>query len=109
MAYDRKKAEELVKRVLDKLDKSSTQYGGNYILNDISRETDEEIIDIVGWPLMEALRLQETLQKLIYSADTIYWEKFLKNQTTEFLRILFNRVEQELEHRAHRRDIESAA
>ena len=96
MAYDRKKAEALVAKVLDKLDKSSIEYGSNYILNDISREVDEELIDIVGWPLMEVLRLQETMQKMIYKANDIYWEKFLKNQTDEFLQILEKKVVGEL-------------
>jgi hypothetical protein len=96
MAYDRKKAEELVKKVLDKLDKSNAVYKDAYVLNDIARETDEELLDIIGWPLMEVLRLQETLQKVIYSADNIYWEKFLKNQKFEFLQILLHRIAQEL-------------
>ena len=96
MAYDRKVAEALVAKVLDKLDKSSAIYKDAYVLNDISREVDEELVDIVGWPLMEVLRIQETMQKMIYNADNIYWEKFLKNQTTDFLEILFTKVEQEL-------------
>jgi tetrahydromethanopterin S-methyltransferase subunit A len=96
MAYDRKKAEELVKKVLDKLDKSNGVYKDAYVLNDISREVEEELVDIVGWPLMEVLRIQEAMQKMIYNADNIYWEKFLKNQTTEFLQTLEEKVLGEL-------------
>jgi hypothetical protein len=107
--YDRKKAEELIKKVLDKLDKSSAIYKDAYVLNDISREVDEELVDIVGWPLMEVLRIQETIQKIIYKADNIYWEKFLKNQTDEFLNVLQSKVVTELERRIHEKDIESAA
>jgi hypothetical protein len=100
MAYDRKKAEELLKKVLDKLDKSNGIYKDAYILNDCAREVEEEIVDIVGWPLMDALRLMETLQKMIYSVDRIYWEKFVKNQTTEFLETVMYKVIQELNKRS---------
>ncbi len=96
MPYDRKKAEELVKKVLDKLDKSNAVYKDAYVVNDIAREVDEELIDIVGWPLMEALRLREAMLGVIYSADNIYWEKFLKNQKTEFLYIILHRIAKEI-------------
>lgn len=96
MPYDRKDAEELVAIVLNKLDVSSEKYKDAYVLNDVTREVDEEIVDLVGWPLLQALRMRQAMRGLIVSADNIYWEKFLKNQTPEFLRTLIDKVTEEL-------------
>jgi hypothetical protein len=91
---------EMITLVTDKLFKSSQKYGtSSYVLNDMTREIQEEIVDLVGWSLMESIRLMEALQGKIYHADQIYWENFLQKQNTEFLKVLLDKVMEELEKR----------
>jgi hypothetical protein len=91
------KVADMITLVTDKLFKSSQKYGtSSYVLNDMTREIQEEIVDLVGWSLMESVRLMEALKGKIYHADEIYWENFLKRQDTSFLEVLKGRVSNEL-------------
>ena len=93
----------MITLVTDKLFKSSQKYGASsYVLNDMTREIQEEIVDILGWSLMESIRLMEALKGKIYHADEIYWENFLQKQNTEFLKVLLDKVMGELEKRRNK-------
>lgn len=96
MAYDPVEARKMMEDVLAKLAVSGEKYKDAYVLNDVTREIDEEIVDLIGWPLLQALRLREAFKEIQYSVDRIYWEKFLKNQNTDFLTRLHSEVTREL-------------
>jgi hypothetical protein len=96
MAYDPVKAQELLQLVLKKIEVSAEHYQDAYVLNDVPREVSEEIVDILGWTLLECLRVQETVLKRVYQIDRIHWEKFLKNQTDDFLVKLHDQTALEL-------------
>lgn len=100
MAYSKKDAETFLQQVIDKLDVSAKKYNDNaYQVADIPKEIEEELIDIVGWPLLEVLRIREVMAGKLARIEDIYWENFFKRQTTEFLRGLHERVSSEIDKR----------
>jgi hypothetical protein len=97
MAYDKKDAEKFLGKVMFKLDASAVKYSDNaYTIADIPKEVDEELIDLVGWPLLEVLRLREVLSGKLVKIEEIYWNTFLKRQTTEFLIGVYKKIFDEL-------------
>ena len=49
---------ELLEEVQKRIEVSYEKYGDQFLLADIKSEFDEEIFDIVGWPLLLAIRLK---------------------------------------------------
>jgi len=94
--------EELQKVVKTKLLKSSEKYGETYLINDVAKELREEIIDIVGWSTLEALRLLEVLNTRFVDLDKVYWKQFLKIQSTKTLATLAGRIGEELNKRGNK-------
>lgn len=90
---------ELINEALAKIEKSEAEYGDSYVLNDISRELGEELVDIVGWTLMQAARLKEIMLPAMRRLDTSFFDKFFTRQDTSFLEYLKEKVSEELEKR----------
>lgn len=88
--------DELFQAVKVKLEKSSSKYGETYWLNDINEELRQEIIDILGWTSLQALRLLTVARSQFMDLDKVYWEKFFSHQTDESLRVLKGRIDQAL-------------
>jgi len=99
MAFNEEKAREVIEEVLNRLKVSSDKYKDAYVVNDMAKELNDEFYDIIGWPLMMVLRMQEAMEKRIYDFDNIYWDKFLTNQDTAFLGKMQIMVKTELEKR----------
>lgn len=100
MPYSKKDAEDFLIKVIAKLDTSAKKYNDNaYQVADIPKEIEEELVDLVGWPLLEVLRVREVMRGQLAKIEDIYWDSFFKRQTEEFLRGLRDRVEDELEKR----------
>jgi len=100
MAYDREKGDAFLKKVSDKIEASAKKYNDNaYMLADIPKEIEEELIDIVGWPLLEVLRIKEIMAGKIANLEDIYWQTFLPRQSKEFLCGLMNKCADELANR----------
>lgn len=85
MAFSEKKARELFEEVIKRLNESADKYKDAYVVNDMAKELNDEFYDIIGWPVMMVMRMQEAMEKRIYDFDNIYWDKFLANQQTDFL------------------------
>jgi hypothetical protein len=82
------------------VEKSSQKYNDAYLLNDMSREWEEELVDLVGWVLMQAVRMKEVVGEKIIRNDLIFFKEFFKNQRTEFLKFLEKEVKKELKRRS---------
>jgi hypothetical protein len=65
----------------------------------MSREWEEELVDLVGWVLMQAVRMKEVIGEKIIRNDLTFFKEFFKNQRTEFLKFLEKEVKKELERR----------
>jgi len=89
-------ATDIMQKVLARIRRSTQQYGTNYVLANVMEETEEEILDIVGWPLLEAVRMRQILLKRLYSLDGKYLDKFLTAQTPEYLSHLRAKIDAEL-------------
>jgi len=98
--YNRKIFKDLLQKVVKKVEKSSKKYKDAYLLNDMSREWEEELVDLVGWVLMQAVRMKEVVEQKIVRNDLVFFEEFFKNQRTEFLQFLKKEIENELKRRA---------
>jgi len=85
MAFNEDKAREVIEEVLNRLKVSADKYKDAYVVNNMTKELNDEFYDIIGWPLMMVLRMQEAMEKKIYNFDNIYWDKFLANQDADFL------------------------
>jgi len=99
MAYNKKVFKDLLQKVIKKIEKSGKTYGDAYLLNDISREWEEELVDLVGWILMQAVRMAEIVKHKIVRNDLVFYDAFFKNQNTSFLRFLKRKIENELKRR----------
>ena len=98
--YNKDIANKIVTQVLKRLEVGSQKYGAEYFLADcIGDELYQELLDQVGWALINAVRWVEVFQKRFLPTDAIYWKKFMGNQKTEFLNKLKQEVEEELNKR----------
>ena len=92
-------AKDIMAKVLVRIEQSTRQYGTNYILADVMKETEEEMLDIVGWPLLEVIRMRQLFLKKLGQLDGKYLDKFLKSQTAEYLSHLKEKIDAELVNR----------
>jgi hypothetical protein len=97
--YNRTIFKDLLHKMVKKVEKSSEKYKDAYLLNDMSREWEEELVDLVGWVLMQAVRMKEVVIKKIIRNDLVFFDQFFRNQTTKFLKFLKKKIEKELERR----------
>ena len=89
MPYDEKLLNKVFEDVKQKVENSSKKYNDNaYMLADIPKEIYEELIDIIGWPTLEVLRILELFQGKVAKIEDIYWKNFFPRQTDEFLKDL---------------------
>ena len=89
-------ARDLMEKVLVRIEQSTKQYGTNYVLANVMKETEDEILDIIGWPLLEAIRLRQLFLKKLGQLDGKYLDKFLEFQTFEYLSHLKEKINAEL-------------
>jgi len=92
-------AEILQQEVLERLRHSVSKYGAAYTLADIEQELDSEILDIVGWPLLMAVRMRQILSKRLSLLNNEYLDKFLAYNDSEYLKLLRVKIDKELEKR----------
>jgi len=100
--YNRTIFKDLLRKIVKKVERSSEKYKDAYLLNDMSREWEEELVDLVGWVLMQAVRMKEVVGQKIARNDLIFFDEFFKNQRTEFLQFLKKKIEDELKRRRHK-------
>jgi len=89
-------AKDIMEKVIKRIEQSTKQYGTNFILADVMKETEEEMLDIVGWPLLEVIRMRQLFLKKLGQLDGKYLDKFLKSQTSEYLSHLKEKIDAEL-------------
>jgi len=100
VVYNKEIANKIVSQVLKRLEVGSQKYGAEYFLADcIGDELYQELLDQVGWALINAVRWVEVFQKRFLPTDAIYWKKFMAIQKTEFLLKLREEVDEELDKR----------
>jgi hypothetical protein len=100
MAFNETVARSFLEDVIKKLKASAKKYDDNaYQVADIPKEVNEELVDIVGWPLLEVLRIQEIMEGKLATLESIYWDNFMKRQTDEFLHGLHQKILEELKKR----------
>lgn len=92
-------AQEIISEVLKRLDHSYSKYGDQYLLANIESELNEEIYDIVGWPLLLAIRLKQISRGIVKELNGDYLDKFILRAKTEYLLQLQERINIELEER----------
>ncbi|KKM15025.1 hypothetical protein LCGC14_1700180, partial [marine sediment metagenome] len=78
------------------IETSTKQYGTNYVLADVMKETEDEMLDIIGWPLLEVIRMRQLFLKKLGQLDGKYLDKFLAFQTSEYLSHLKEKIDAEL-------------
>lgn len=89
-------AKDLMEKVLDRITRSTVQYGSNYVLADIVNETEEEMLDIIGWPLLEVVRMRQLFSNNLKQFDEHYLNKFFNLQKSEYLLYLKEKINEEL-------------
>jgi len=89
-------AEELIQDVLLRIKNTSKKYRTAYALADVKDEFDAEILDIVGWPLLEAVRIRQIMRDRLAKLDGIYLKKFLAYHDEEYLNTLRAAIDNEL-------------
>jgi len=94
-----KTIDKLFSTVKTKLVKSGNKYGNTFWLNNVKKELNEELVDIIGWSTLQVLRLQHMAQSRFADLDKIYWEQFLSMQDTEFLETLKCKITEEIQKR----------
>ncbi len=98
-----KNVSESLKKLLEEVEKrvnaSYKKYGDQYLIADIKGELDEEIYDIVGWPLLLALRLKKISDGIINKMNEEYLGKFVARAKTEYLKNLYDKIQTELQKR----------
>lgn len=92
-------AKDLMEKVLARITRSTKQYGTNYVLANVMKETDEEMLDIIGWPLLEVIRMRQLFLNKLGRLDGKYLDKFLAFQTSEYLLHLKDKINVELGNR----------
>ncbi len=92
-------AKDIMGKVIERIEKSTKQYGTNYVLANVMKETEEEMLDLVGWPLLEVIRMRQLFLKKLGQLDGKYLDKFLKAQTLEYLSHLKEKINAELTER----------
>lgn len=95
-----KEARTVMEDVLKRVETSSKKYGAAYVLADISEELNQEILDAVGWPLLEAVRIRLLLSHRLAKLDNKYLEMFLKYHDTDYLKMLRGKIDLEIIRRA---------
>lgn len=89
-------AKDLMEKVLARIEESTRKYGANYVLANVMKETEEELLDIIGWPLLEVIRMRQLFLKKLKELDGKYLDKFLEFQTDDYLLHLKKKIEEEL-------------
>lgn len=89
-------AKDLMEKVLVRIEKSTRKYGANYVLANVMKETEEEWLDIIGWPLLEAVRMRQLFMKKLVELNGRYLDKFLEFQTDDYLLHLKQKIEEAL-------------
>ena len=92
-------AKDLMDKVLVRITQSTQQYGTNYVLANVMKETEEEMLDIIGWPLLEVIRMKQLFLHKLGQLDGKYLDKFLEAQTHTYLLHLKEKIESELTNR----------
>ena len=92
-------ARDLMEKVLARIEVSTKQYGKNYVLANVMKETEDEMLDIIGWPLLEVIRMRQLFLKKLGQLDGRYLDKFLEFQTPEYLTHLKEKIDTELSKR----------
>ena len=96
MAYDETKMNIILNEVKSRISVSADKYKDAYVVNNMTKELNDEFYDIVGWMAMMSYRMIEASEKVIYKFDNIYWDKFLQNQDTDFLIKMSSKIRNEL-------------
>jgi hypothetical protein len=60
------------------------------------KETEEEWLDIIGWPLLAAVRARQLFLGRLGQLDGKYLDKFLGSQTSEYLSHLKEKIDAKL-------------
>jgi len=92
---------ELLEEVQKRIASSYKKYGDQFLIADIKGEFDEEIFDIVGWPLLLAIRLKMISEGIVNETNEKYLNKFVKRAKTDYLEKLFLMIQTELGERGH--------
>ncbi len=95
-----KVAHTITEDVLKRVEESAKKYGAAYILADIKEELNQEVLDIVGWTLLEAMRIQLIVSNRLARLDKEYLKKFLKYHDVKYLKMLRDEIDKELVKRA---------
>ena len=90
---------EVMEDIYARVARSTKTYGMSYLLANTPGEIDEELLDIPGWMMMEAVRMRQVLRGKLPELRDQYLAKFLKNQQTAYLQYLIEQIQGELDKR----------
>jgi len=95
-------ARQICDEVIGRMEETAKKYQSAYTLADITAELDAELLDIVGWPLLEIIRMRRIMTKRLERLDGEYLKKFLSYHDRAYLERLRDSIEEELlERRNH--------
>ena len=90
---------EVMNDIYARVARSTKQYGMSYLLANTPHEVEEELLDMPGWMMMEAVRIRQVLRSRLPELRDQYLAKFLNNQKTEYLEYLYSQIDAELKKR----------
>lgn len=85
--------------VLSRIEQTSKKYGTAYTLADVEAELAAELLDVVGWPLLQVIRLRQVMKGRLATLNGAYLEKFLVYHDSKYLKYLRDAIDGELSKR----------
>lgn len=92
-------ADEILIKVVERLDAGQKKYGDEYFLSDVAFEFDAEVHDIIGWMMLHAIRLKMVSMGVVKELNEKYLDIFVKKTRTEYLEQLNDAIHDELTQR----------
>jgi len=62
--YNKKLAKEFCRRLITRLDDGHKKYKDDYFLKDLGKDTEEELLDIANYALLQYMKIKEVKDKL---------------------------------------------
>jgi len=96
-------ARQVIEDVFKRLEMGAEKYKGNYFWTDYKKEVYWELLDLVGYTLLEVVRIIESIEGKKAKIGDVSWRKFLENQETSYLKEVERKIHLEL---VRRKDFE---
>ena len=94
---DSNAVDEALANVKERLKKGDKEYEDTHVLSDIAgKDMQEEILDLIGYFVVAAVRHLQVVEKFRPELNRVHFDKFIPEQRTDFIAMLFLKSAEEL-------------